>query len=51
MQTKKYQAVVFLKNRPAIRPIVEASNPSEARRILQAQYPEATSIGPVTEIK
>lgn len=51
MQTKKYQAIVFLKNRPAIRPIVEATDPGEARRILRAQYPEATSIGTITEIK
>lgn len=51
MKTKRYQATVIHKNRPPIRPIVEAVSPSEARRIFEAQYPDATFISGIMEVK
>jgi len=51
MKTKRYQATVIHKNRPPIHPIVEAVSPNEARRILEAQYPDATFISGIMEVK
>lgn len=51
MKPKKYQATVILKNRKLIRPIVEAISVGEARRILEAQYPDAYSICCGIEVK
>lgn len=51
MKTQKYQATVTHKDRAAIRPIVESTTPSEAKRIIKTQYPDATSVGAVRKVK
>lgn len=42
--SQKYELFVLLADNRSIRPIIEASSPSEAKKIAQAQYPDAKHI-------
>lgn len=51
--TQKFKVMIVIKDRhgnsKTIYPIIEASSDMEAKRLAQAQYPDAARIGTVTK--